>query len=171
MPDLRPDGRSRSAGAKELAASSPAAALERMRDAGYLSVRQAAEIAPLLAEPAELPATEVDRRRFIHRHGRRWLTAATSFGGAAAAAGPAALDRWRRAAGPLCELARREGPALIAPSRLLGGEDVQRLLDVPAGPRVGAALAALTAAQIDGIVRTREQAESFLRGWRDRHAE
>jgi hypothetical protein len=146
----------------------PAAALSHMRDAGYLSVRQAAEIAPLLAQPAELPATEVGRRRFLHRHGRRWLTAATSFGAAAAAAGPESLDRWRRAASPLCELARREGPALIAPPRLLGGEDVQRLLEVPAGPRVGAALAALTEAQVDGTVRTRDGAERFLRGWRDR---
>jgi poly(A) polymerase len=143
----------------------PAPVLSRMRDAGYVSVRQATEIAPLLAAPAELPAPEVDRRRFIHRYGRRWLTVATSCGGAAAAAGPEALDRWRRAAGPLCELARREGAALIAPPRLLDGEDVQRLLEIPAGPQVGAALAALTAAQVDGTVRTREQAESFLRRW------
>jgi poly(A) polymerase len=146
----------------------PAAVLTRMRDAGYLSVRHAAEIAPLLAAPAELPATELDRRRFLHGWGRRWLTTATSFGGAAAAAGQAALDRWRHAAAPLCELARREGPALIAPPRLLDGEDVQRLIEVPAGPQVGAALAALTAAQVDGAVRTSDDAERFLRGWRER---
>jgi hypothetical protein len=40
---------------------------------------------------------------------------------------------------------------------------VQRLLGVGAGPRVGAALAALTAAQVDGAVRTRDDAERFLR--------
>lgn len=157
----------------------PAAVLARMRDAGYLSVRQAAEIALLLAAPAELPATELDRRRFLHRWGRRWLTAAASIGAAATAGGPtaaagdpaatdpASLEHWRRAAARLCELARREGPALIAPPRLVGGEEVQRLLGVPAGPRVGAALAALTAAQVDGAVRTRGDAERFLRAWQE----
>jgi hypothetical protein len=155
----------------------PAAALTRMRDAGYLSVRQAAEIALVLAAPAELPTTELDRRRFLHGWGRRWLTAAAAIGAAATAGGPTAaagdpaatdpavLERWRRAAARLCELARREGPALIAPPRLLGGEEVQRLLGVPAGPRVGAALAALTAAQVDGAVRTQGDAERFLRAW------
>jgi hypothetical protein len=148
----------------------PTAILARMQRAGYLSARQATEIAPLLAEPAELPETELDRRRFLHRCGRRWLTAACSVGGAAAASGAAALDRWRLAAGPLCELALHEGPALIAPPRLIGGDDVQRLLGIAAGPEVGSALAALTAAQVDGAVRSRDDAERFLRAWRANRA-
>ncbi|HEY6324844.1 MAG TPA: hypothetical protein VJA16_25130 [Thermoanaerobaculia bacterium] len=138
------------------------AAASHMQEAGYVSARQLAEIAPLLAEPAELPETDLERRRFLHRHGWRWLTVACSWGGAAAAAGVAASERWRRAAAPLCELARREGPELIDPPRLLTGDDVQRLLGVAAGPRVGAALAALTAAQVAGEVRTRGDAERFL---------
>lgn len=137
-------------------------AASRMQQAGYVSARQLAEIAPLLAAPAELPETGLERRRFLHRHGWRWLTVACSGGGAAAAAGGAARERWRRAAVPLCELARREGPELIDPPRLLTGDDVQRLLGVAAGPRVGAALAALTAAQVAGEVRTRGDAERFL---------
>jgi hypothetical protein len=141
-----------------------------MQEAGYVSARQMAEIAPLLTEPAEppaeLPETDLERRRFLHRHGRRWLTAACSRGGAATAAGGAARERWRRAAAALCDLARREGPELIDPPRLLTGDDVQRLLGVGAGPRVGAALAALTAAQVAGAVRTRGDAERFLSGWR-----
>ena len=148
-----------------------AAGLAHMQQAGYLSARQAAAIAPLLEEPAALPETELGRRRFIHRQGRRWLTATCSFGGAAAAAGGAALDRWRLAAGPLCELARREGADLIAPPRLLGGDEVQRLLTIGPGPRVGSALAALTAAQVDGTVRSRAEAERFLREWRAAHAD
>lgn len=140
----------------------PRTAASRMQDAGYVSARQLAEIAPLLAEPAELPETDLERRRFLHRHGWRWLTVACSWGGAAAAAGGAARERWRRAAAPLCELASREGPELIDPPRLLTGDDVQRLLGVAAGPRVGAALAALTAAQVAGDVRTRGDAERFL---------
>ncbi|HXO40186.1 MAG TPA: hypothetical protein VN999_01970, partial [Thermoanaerobaculia bacterium] len=71
-------------------------------------------------------------------------------------------ERWRRAAAPLCELARREGPELIEPPRLVSGDDVQRLLGLTAGPGVGAALAALTAAQVAGDVRTRGDAERFL---------
>jgi hypothetical protein len=150
----------------------PLAGLAGMLEAGYVTARQAAEIAPLLAaEPPELPETEVGRRRFLNRHGRRWVTVACSFGGAAAAAGAAALDRWRRAVGPLCYLARCEGPELYAPPRLLGGEEVQLLLGIPPGPAVGGALAALTAAQVDGAVRTREDAERFLRHWRSRRAE
>ena len=87
-------------------------------------------------------------------------------GGAATAAGGAARERWRRAAAALCDLARRAGPELIDPPRLLTGDDVQRLLGVAAGPRVGAALAALTAAQVAGEVRTRGDAERFLAGRR-----
>jgi len=158
------------------AAAAGAAAMtaaSRMQAAGYLSARQMAEIAPLLtepAEPAELLETDLERRSFLHRHGWRWLTAACSRGGAAAAAGGAARERWRHAAAALCELARREGPDLIDPPRLLTGDDVQRLLDVAAGPRVGAALAALTAAQVAGAVRTRSDAEGFLADWRVRRA-
>jgi hypothetical protein len=146
----------------------PLAALAGMREAGYVTARQAADIGPLLAEPPELPDTDLGRRRFLNQHGRRWATVACSFGGAAAAA--AALDRWRRAAGPLCDLARREGPALYAPPRLLTGEDVQRLLGIPPGPEVGGALAALAAAQVDGAVRTREDAERYLRARHRRRA-
>jgi hypothetical protein len=145
-----------------VAGTAAMSAASRMQQAGYVSARQLAEIAPLLAEPAELPETDLERRRFLHRHGWRWLTVACSWGGAAAAAGGATRERWRRAAAPLCELARREGPELIDPPRLLTGDDVRRLLGVAAGPRVGAALAALTAAQIAGEVRTRADAERFL---------
>lgn len=144
------------------AGTAATSAASRMQEAGYVSARQLAEIAPLLAEPAELPETDLERRRFLHRHGWRWLTVACSWGAAAAAAGDAARERWRRAAAPLCELASREGPELIDPPRLLTGDDVQRLLGVAAGPRVGAALAALTAAQVAGEVRTRGDAERFL---------
>jgi len=147
-----------------------AGALGRMREAGYVSARQEAAVAPLLAEPAALPETDLERRRFLHRHGWGWLTVACSWGGAAAAAGGAARERWRHAAGPLCELARRAGPELIDPPRLLTGDDVQRLLGVAAGPAVGAALAALTAAQVAGTVCTRADAERFLGDWRARLA-
>src|SRR5579863_132123 len=152
-------------------AGAPTAALARMQEAGYLAARHAAAVALLLAIPPELPATELDRRRFLHRYGRSWRTVACAIGAAAIAAdpdrepAPTAAARWRLAAAPLCELAGREGSGLIAPPRLLDGNAVQRLLGIAAGPRVGEALAALTAAQVDGAVRGRDEAERFLRGW------
>ncbi|MBV8202974.1 MAG: hypothetical protein JOZ15_20340 [Acidobacteria bacterium] len=161
-------GAAAAAGAPGLAApgGEAAAALDGMQEAGYLSTRQAAEIAPLLAEPPRLPETALGRRRFLNRHGARWLTVACSYGGAAAAAGGGAPLRWRRDTRLLCELARRHATELIAPPRLLTGDDVQRLLGIAGGPRVGAALAALTAAQVDGEVRTRAEAERFLGAWK-----
>jgi poly(A) polymerase len=160
-------------------------ALAHLRAAGYLTARQAAAIEPILpaaaagtatagtatagtataAATAVLPGSEIERRRFIHRHGRRWLTAVCSFGAAATMRGAAALDEWRRRAAPLCALAGRAGPALMAPQRLLTGGDVQGLLGIPPGPRIGDALAALTAAQVDGELHSREEAAAFLQAW------
>jgi hypothetical protein len=168
--------------------------LSGMVEAGYLAARRAAMAEPLLAAPQQLPATEIEQRRFLNRHGRRWLTAVCSAGAsaavaagaatavpsdtpaamaaAAATAAPAATatdptprQRWRGAAEAICELAWREGAALLAPPHLLDGEDVQRLLDLSPGPGVGSALEALGEAQIDGVVRTRDEAERFLRDW------
>jgi len=152
---------------RQLSGAAALTAASRMHEEGYVSARQMAEVAPLLAERVELPETDLERRHFLHRLGWRWLTAACSCGGAAAAAGAAARERWRRAAAALCELARHEGPELIHPPRLLTGDEVQRLLGVAPGPRVGAALAALTAAQIAGTVRTPADAERFLCAWHD----
>jgi hypothetical protein len=157
-----------SLGATAMAPPAPGAplrSLARLRAAGYLTARQAAAIEPLAAGCAVLPSSEIERRRFIHRHGRRWLTVACSCGAAATVRGAAALAEWRRRAEPLCALASRAGEALMAPPRLLTGEDVQGLLGLPPGPRIGEALGALTAAQVDGEVRSRAEAAAFLRGW------
>lgn len=153
----------------------PRMVLVRLRDAGYVTARQATAIDPLLAAGTTLPESEVGRRRFLHLHGRCWLSVACSCGAAATVEGGAWSDAtsaeaeplaaWRRAAAALCGLARRAGAELIAPPRLLSGADVQRVLGIPPGPRVGEALAALTAAQVDGEVADRDQAEAFVRAW------
>ena len=130
--------------------------LRRFRDTGYLARAAAAEVA-LLLELVELPEDELGRRRFLHRAGRLWPTAACSLGARATD-----LDRWRAALRPLVELARREGAAILDPPRLLSGEEVQELLGIPPGPEVGKALAAVRAAQVAGTVRTREQAVALL---------
>jgi len=80
----------------------------------------------------------------------------------ARATGRATLERWRSLLPELLELARREGEALFDPPRLLTGGEVQELLGVPPGPEVGKALAAVRQAQVDGKVRTREEAVGLL---------
>lgn len=132
--------------------------LELVRDAGYLTRSLAADVA-LLLDLVELPQDELGRRRFLHRAGRLWATAAVSLG-----ARTAEPDRWRAAVRPLVELARKEGAAILDPPRLLTGEEVQELLGVPAGPKIGKALAAVRQAQVDGSVLTRDEAVELITG-------
>jgi len=134
--------------------------LERFRDAGYLTRQEAAKVALILGWE-ELPVSDLGRRRFLHRAGPLWATVAASLG--ARATGTAALEPWRATLRPLVDLARGEGKALFDPPRLLTGGEVQELLGVPAGPGVGRALTALRQAQVDGKVRTREEAINLLR--------
>jgi tRNA nucleotidyltransferase (CCA-adding enzyme) len=138
----------------------PLQRLEQFRDAGYLTRQESAKAALLLGWE-ELPASELGQRRFLHRAGLLWATVVASLG--ARATGTAGLERWRATLRPLVDLARREGKALFDPPRLLTGGEVQELLGVPAGPDVGRALTAVRQAQVDGRVRTREEAVALLR--------
>jgi hypothetical protein len=138
----------------------PLDALERFRDAGYLTRSVAADVA-LLLDLSGLPDTEIGRRRFLHRAGTLWSTAAAWLCARAAAHGLP----WRGALAPLVDLARREEAALLDPPRLLGGADVQQILGVPPGPQVGRALDAVRTAQVDGTIRTREEAVALLERW------
>jgi tRNA nucleotidyltransferase/poly(A) polymerase len=130
--------------------------LELVRDAGYLTRAVAADVA-LILNFAALPQDELGRRRFLHRAGHLWTTVACSLG--ARAEDP---NRWRAALRPLVELARREGEAILDPPRLLTGEEVQELLGVPPGPQIGRALTAVREAQVEGRVRTREEAVELI---------
>jgi hypothetical protein len=133
----------------------PVSHLERFRDASYLPHRAAARVAALLAE-GSMPGDEITRRRFLNRLGLAWPTAVCHLGSRAAARGEG--PAWRRALGPLVQLALDPGEQILDPPRLLSGAEVQTLLGIPPGPEVGQALAALRAAQVDGTVRTRDQA-------------
>jgi poly(A) polymerase len=138
----------------------PLGRVERFRDAGYLTRHEAAKVA-LLFGWKEIPESGLGRRRFLHRAGPLWATVACSIG--ARATGNAALERWRALLRLLVDLARREGEALFDPPRLLTGGEVQDLLGIPPGPEVGRALAAVRQAQVDGRVRTREEAVALLK--------
>lgn len=138
----------------------PPDALKRFRDAGYLTRQSAADIAFLL-ELSDLPTDEVARRRFLHRAGAFWPTALCSLGARLAVRQD--LDRWRTALRALVDLARREGAALFDPPRLVTGQDVQDILGIPPGREVGKALEAVRQAQVDGRVRTREEAVEVVK--------
>src|SRR5882724_3026368 len=147
----------------------PGLLLERFRDAGYRSPKPATRVAALLATP-DLPGMPgssgdgLDRRRFLHQAGPDWPAAVCHLGVRAVARGEE--PAWRQALGPLVQLALAEGAAIVDPPRLLSGAEVQEILGIPPGPEVGRALATLRAAQVDGTVRTREQAIARL----NRHA-
>jgi len=124
--------------------------LDRFRDEGYLTRQTGTDVALLLSLPAP-PGDEPAARRWLHRAGRLWPTAACVHG-----ARSAALRR-------LADLARREAETLFDPPRLLTGEDVQELLGIRPGREVGRALDAVRSAQVDGTVRTREEAVTLVR--------
>jgi tRNA nucleotidyltransferase/poly(A) polymerase len=135
--------------------------LERFRDAGYLTRQTATGIALLLSLPAS-PADEPAGRRWLHRAGTLWPTAVCVDGARRAAQG-ADLDPWRRAVQTLSGLAEREGHILFDPPRLLSGGDVQHLLGIPPGRAVGRVLDAVRSAQVDGTVKTRDEAVELAR--------
>jgi tRNA nucleotidyltransferase/poly(A) polymerase len=141
--------------------TTPLTHLERFRDAGYLTRQTASGVALLLALPAP-PADELAGRRWLHRAGPLWPTAACFHGARMTIRSPG-LEAWRRAVRRLADLAQREGDAVFDPPRLLTGGDVQQLLGIPAGREVGRVLDAVRSAQVDGTVRTREEAVELVR--------
>jgi putative nucleotidyltransferase with HDIG domain len=51
----------------------------------------------------------------------------------------------------------------VSPPPLVTGRDVMKLLSISSGPQVGQLLEAVREAQVEGLVRTREEALQFLR--------
>jgi poly(A) polymerase len=145
----------------------PAQAVKRFRAAGYLPNASADEVAALLPL-LRLPRSATARRRYLYHAGPRWATVMLVLGARALRRGGSAPARWRREAAALARMVREEGGSLFFPPRLLDGSDVQQLLALPPGPEIGRILAALTAAQVEHEVRTREEAVHWLRRRRPR---
>jgi tRNA nucleotidyltransferase (CCA-adding enzyme) len=142
------------------AGTPPTARLERFRDAGYLSPREAQAVKALLEEE-ELPAGRVEQRRFFHRLGGLWSTGALSLAAREGATGaPEPALRWLD---ELAERAQREAEEAIAPPRLVSGDDVRELFGIAPGPQVGELLRAVVEAQVDGEVTAREEALDLVR--------
>jgi tRNA nucleotidyltransferase/poly(A) polymerase len=142
----------------------PRETLVRFRDQGYLTRQTADDVARVL-ELESLPEADLDLRRFLHRAGRLWPTAFSALG-ARMAARQEELERWQAVLPQLADLARREGEILFDPPRLVTGADVQKLLGIPPGKEIGRVLDAVRAAQVEGRVRTREEAVGVVQGWR-----
>lgn len=136
-------------------------AVERFRDAGYTTHNLADRVRRLVREP-EIPDADAERRRFLHRLGDLWPTAVARLG-ARHGDGGGELERWRGSVRELAALVEREGEHILDPPRLLGGDEVQELLGVSPGPRVGEALRAVERAQVAGDVRSKEEARALLR--------
>ena len=138
----------------------PRDALRRFAAAGYLARRDAERVAALLMVP-ELPGTPLAMRHFLHDSAELWPTAAVWLGSRAARQrGWAAWQAWLAS---LVELLETEGNDLLDPPVLVRGEEVKSLLGLASGPEVGRALARIRAAQIEGRVRSREDALALLR--------
>jgi tRNA nucleotidyltransferase (CCA-adding enzyme) len=138
-------------------------ALGRCRDRGFLTRKEADAVALLLAEP-RLPSGEVEGRRFLARTGAAlWPAALALLAARAERAGEGTAARDSAAA--VVALVLRGGNELFSPPRLLSGNDVRDALGIPPGPELGRILAGLAAEQIDGRIRTREEAQAWLLRW------
>jgi len=159
------------------------AGVERLRDLGFVSRRTAEPVLSLVRSPQPPPggpgaAREIARRRALYRLGPHWTTA-LAWWGARARAGRAAtvegappgdggdargVGAWEETVRELLELMREDGAWILDPPRLVTGDEVRELLELPPGPELGAALERLRQAQVDGRVRTREEAVAWLTG-------
>lgn len=139
---------------------SSALRVERFFRAGYLTGSDARDLKALLAEP-RLPEGEIERRRFLHRLGPLWGTAACSLAARAAAASP--TGALPAALTELCRTAEREGSEVFDPPRLVTAGDLQEILGIAPGPKLGEVLRALRAAQVDGKARTRDELLALAR--------
>jgi len=90
-----------------------------------------------------------------------------------AAVGPRVTrEGWRRHVAIVSYILRRrfEHEEMIAPPRLVRGDELMAELDVPAGPELGALLERIREAQAAGTVRDRDDALRFARAYLERPA-
>lgn len=144
-------------GLERLAA--PLAVPGALASAGLVK-RGVAEAAAALLAALEPPASALEMRRFLHHHAARWVTAVAVLGARARVSGEVLGEEPLKR---LITLAREHGPELMHPPRLLTGGEVGEWLGLPPGPAIGEALERVLAAQVEGRVRTKEEALRLLR--------
>lgn len=99
-------------------------------------------------------------RRWLHAAGDRWPESLRL--GRALDRGAGAPRRWDAVTAAIAELSPAELRAVLRPPALLDGNDVQKLLGLHPGPQVGEALARVRERQIEGWIRSPEEAREFL---------
>jgi tRNA nucleotidyltransferase/poly(A) polymerase len=134
--------------------------LRRFSAAGLIARRDADRVAAILLV-RELPRDELAMRHFLHDSGELWPTAAVWLGCRALRAGTG--EDWRRWLASLVGLLEAAGAEILDPPTLLRGDEVQKIIGAAPGPEVGRALARVRSAQVEGRVRSREQAIALLR--------
>lgn len=115
----------------------------------------------LLTPPWQAPAAALERRRWLHSAGKGWLAAIALR--AALAESTAEIDAWRALEAAILAWPAEERAWILSPPALLSGGEVQSLLKIGPGPAVGAALARVRRAQVEGVVRSREEAVALVR--------
>ena len=121
--------------------------------------KNAARAASMLKQATDAAESgPADRREIIHKAGNAFPALV-----AAAAAihdpGPSSIEHWRR----WWAQWTRHGSDLVRPTPLLEAHEVAAILDCGEGPELGAAISALTTAQVRGEVRTAGGARRWLR--------
>lgn len=147
----------------ELFSSSHANTSAELRDLARrgLMTRGCCDLAlALLAPDWKPPRDEVARRVWLHSAGEGWQKAVALR--AALAPSAVEVEDWRGLEAAILAWPASERAWLVSPPALLSGEEVQALLAIPPGPAVGAALARVRRAQVEGVVRMREEAEALL---------
>jgi tRNA nucleotidyltransferase/poly(A) polymerase len=141
------------------------AAASRVRAAakrGLLTRARCDEALRLLVPAWRPPADDVAGRRWLHAAGPAWRDALALR--ATLARTEVEVAQWRRVETALLAWPESLRRGIIAPPALISGQQVQELLGIGPGPAVGAALARVRQAQIDGRVKSREEAAGLLSG-------
>jgi len=148
-----------------LFSASHTATMPRLRDLANrgLMTRACCEASLRLLVPAwKQPMDESTGRVWLHAAGPSWRDAIALR--AARAESADEIDAWRQLEARLLAYADGERAGILDPPGLVSGDDVQRLLGIAPGPAVGAALARVRLAQVEGLVRSRQEAEELLLG-------
>ncbi len=145
-----------------------AAALQRRWRHSRQRMQRVAALIRLHLRPGALDPAAGERawRRLVHAAGADLdLLALLSLADTGATRGDgheARAASLRAGVGRLRALAERLGEEFIRPRPLLGGREVMALTGLPPGPRVGALLERLLELQVDGTIRTRQEALDAL---------
>ncbi|MGE0640368.1 MAG: hypothetical protein AB7G12_11570 [Thermoanaerobaculia bacterium] len=142
-------------------ASLLSAALEK----GLLTRADFRDVERILAPGLSAPDGPVALRSWLHAAGSLWTEGLRL--GRALDVEAGAPRRWDAVSAAISELSPAELEAILRPPLLLDGNEVRELLGIRPGPEVGAALARIRTRQIEGAIRSPEEAREFLLAMRD----